>query len=35
LGNGFVLCAELPMEQSGKCFAHDNGKLIEESAREG
>jgi NAD(P)-dependent dehydrogenase (short-subunit alcohol dehydrogenase family) len=34
LGNGFVLCAELLMEQSGKCFAHDNGKLVEEGARE-
>ena len=35
LGNGFVLCAELPMEQSGKCFAHENGKLVLESPREG
>ena len=35
LGQGFVLCAQLPMEQSGKCFAHENGKLVEESAREG
>lgn len=35
LGQGFVLCAQLPMDQSGKCFAHDNGKLVEESAREG
>ena len=34
LGNGFVLCAQLPMEQSGKCFALDNGKLVEEGARE-
>ena len=35
LGQAFVLCAQLPMDQSGKCFAHDNGKLVEESAREG
>ena len=35
LGQGFVLCAELPMEQSGKCFAHENGKLVEEGSREG
>jgi 3-oxoacyl-[acyl-carrier protein] reductase len=35
LGQAFVLCAELPLEQSGKCFAHDNGKLVEEGAREG
>ena len=35
LGNGFVLCAELPIDQSGKCFAHDNGKLVQEGAREG
>ena len=35
LGQGFVLCAELPMEQSGKCFAHENGKLVDELAREG
>jgi len=34
LGNAFVLCAQLPMEQSGKCFAHDNGKLVQEGARE-
>jgi NAD(P)-dependent dehydrogenase (short-subunit alcohol dehydrogenase family) len=35
LGQAFVLCAELPMAASGKCFAHDNGKLVEESGREG
>ncbi|HEX2931285.1 MAG TPA: SDR family oxidoreductase [Candidatus Binatia bacterium] len=35
LGQGFVLAAQLPMDQSGKCFAHENGKLVEESAREG
>ena len=34
LGAGFVLCAQLPMEQSGKCFAFENGKLVEEGARE-
>ena len=35
LGQGFVLCAQLPMEQSGKCFAYENGKLVDESVREG
>jgi hypothetical protein len=35
LGTGFVLCAQLPMAQSGKCFAYDNGKLVDETAREG
>jgi NAD(P)-dependent dehydrogenase (short-subunit alcohol dehydrogenase family) len=35
LGQGFVLCAQLPMDQSGKCFAYDNGKLVNELAREG
>jgi NAD(P)-dependent dehydrogenase (short-subunit alcohol dehydrogenase family) len=35
LGTGFVLCAQLPMEQSGKCFAYDNGKLVDELGREG
>jgi hypothetical protein len=35
LGRGFVLCAELPMDQSGKCFAYEDGKLVLESAREG
>ena len=35
LGTGFVLCAQLPMEQSGKCFAYESGKLVDESAREG
>lgn len=34
LGRGFVLAAQLPMEQSGKCFAHENGKLVEEGPRE-
>ncbi len=31
LGKGFVLAAELPMDQSGKCFAHENGKLTVEA----
>ncbi len=35
LGRGFVLCAQLPMEQSGKCFAYENGKLVDELPREG
>ena len=35
LGQGFVLAAQLPMEQSGKCFAHENGKLVVELPREG
>ena len=35
LGQAFVLCAQLPLDQSGKCFAHDNGKLLEELPREG
>jgi 3-oxoacyl-[acyl-carrier protein] reductase len=35
LGQGFVLAAQLPMDQSGKCFAHENGKLVDELAREG
>ena len=35
LGQGFVLCAQLPMEQSGKCFAYENGKLVNEPPREG
>lgn len=35
LGRGFVLCAQLPLDQSGKCFAYENGKLMLEGAREG
>ena len=35
LGQGFVLAAQLPMEQSGGCFAYDNGELIKETTREG
>jgi NAD(P)-dependent dehydrogenase (short-subunit alcohol dehydrogenase family) len=34
LGQGFVLAAQLPMEQSGGCFAYDNGKLVKETTRE-
>ena len=34
LGAGFVLCAQLQMEQSGKCFAFENGKLVDELSRE-
>jgi len=35
LGMGFVLCAHLPMDQSGKCFGYENGKLVNELPREG
>ncbi len=35
LGQGFVLCAQLPLDQSGKCFAYENGKLVLEGSREG
>ena len=35
LGQAFVLAAELPMDQSGKCVAHENGRLVDESPREG
>ncbi len=35
LGQGFVLCAQLPMDKSGKCFAYDNGNLVDELVREG
>jgi NAD(P)-dependent dehydrogenase (short-subunit alcohol dehydrogenase family) len=35
LRQGFVLCAQLPMEQSGKCFAYENDKLVDELPREG
>ena len=35
LGRGFVLCAQLPMAQSGKCFAYENGKLVDELPRDG
>ncbi len=35
LGQGFVLAAELPMERSGQCFAHEAGELVNEPPREG
>jgi len=35
LGQGFVLAAQLPMDQSGKCFAYENGRLVNELPREG
>jgi len=35
LGQGFVLAAQLPIDQSGKCFAYENGKLVGELPREG
>jgi NAD(P)-dependent dehydrogenase (short-subunit alcohol dehydrogenase family) len=35
LGQGFVLAAQLPMDKSGQCFAHQEGKLVNESPREG
>jgi len=31
LGTGFVLAAELPMEQSGEIFSYQNGKLVNEA----
>lgn len=34
LGQAFVLAAELPMEKSGQCFAHDDGKLVNEVPRD-
>jgi NAD(P)-dependent dehydrogenase (short-subunit alcohol dehydrogenase family) len=30
LGKAFVLAAQLPMSQSGQCFAHQEGKLVNE-----
>ena len=35
LGQGFVLAAQLPMEKSGQCFAYEDGKLVNETMREG
>ncbi len=35
LGNAFVLAASLPMAESGKCVAIEDGKLVAEVAREG
>jgi len=31
LGNAFVLAAELSMDQSGRCFAYQEGKLVPEA----
>ncbi|HEY3303073.1 MAG TPA: SDR family oxidoreductase [Candidatus Binatia bacterium] len=31
LGKGFVLAAELPMDQSGRSFAHEDGRLVPET----
>jgi 3-oxoacyl-[acyl-carrier protein] reductase len=31
LGTGFVLAAQLAMNQSGQCFAYENGKLVVEA----
>jgi NAD(P)-dependent dehydrogenase (short-subunit alcohol dehydrogenase family) len=33
LGGAFVLCAELPMTESGKCVAIEDGKLVAEGPR--
>lgn len=35
LGQGFVLAAQLPMDQSGRCFAYEKDKLVMETPREG
>lgn len=35
LGQGFVLAAQLPMDQSGKCFAYESDRLVDELPREG
>jgi NAD(P)-dependent dehydrogenase (short-subunit alcohol dehydrogenase family) len=35
LGHAFVLAAQLPMEKSGQCFAYEDGRLVNELAREG
>jgi 3-oxoacyl-[acyl-carrier protein] reductase len=34
LGQAFVLAAELPMEKSGQCFAHEDGRLVNEAPRD-
>lgn len=34
LGQAFVLAAELPMENSGLCFAHEKGQLVKEAPRD-
>jgi NAD(P)-dependent dehydrogenase (short-subunit alcohol dehydrogenase family) len=31
LGKAFILAAELPMDQSGQCFAYEEGKLVNEA----
>jgi 3-oxoacyl-[acyl-carrier protein] reductase len=34
LGQAFVLAAELPLEKSGRCFAYENGTLVDEGPRD-
>jgi NAD(P)-dependent dehydrogenase (short-subunit alcohol dehydrogenase family) len=34
LGQAFVLAAQLPVEQSGRCFAYEGGKLVQEGPRD-
>ena len=34
LGQAFVLAAELPMEKSGQCVAHEKGQLVKEAPRD-
>jgi hypothetical protein len=31
LGEGFVLAAQVPIEQSGEIFSYQNGKLVNEA----
>lgn len=35
LGNAFVLAAQLPLDSSGQCLAHEEGKLVREGPMEG
>ncbi len=35
LGQAFVLCASLPMSETGKCVAIEDGRLVTEGPREG
>lgn len=35
LGNAFVLAAQLSLESSGQCLAHEDGKLVKEDPMEG
>jgi NAD(P)-dependent dehydrogenase (short-subunit alcohol dehydrogenase family) len=35
LEQAFVLAAQLPMEKSGQCFAYEDGRLVNETQREG